>query len=111
MNGHIGQDRAGYEKVIGHHAIGGRNAEGKLSKPKRKTKMIKQRYKLEKLKDHEVVTQFRDTFSEKITNRNVEGLDDWASFKNSITEAAEESLELEERTAEGRNQLPGGRSR
>ena len=28
MNGHIGQDRAGYERVIGHHVIGGRNAEG-----------------------------------------------------------------------------------
>ena len=170
MNGHIGQDRAGYERVIGHHVIGGRNAEGlrildfanlnhmsimntfyqhqpshnwtwyrfnyeqqrytnhslidlfltsdrgifcdvkavpsvsldsdhrlllailKLSKPKKKTKMIKEMYKLEKLKDHEVVTQFRETFSEKIANRNEEGLDDWASFKNSITEAAEESI-------------------
>ena len=39
-----------------------------------------------------MVTQFRETFSEKITNRNEEGLDDWASFKNSITEAAEESI-------------------
>ena len=116
MNGHIGQDRAGYERVMGHHGIGGMNAEGlrildfanlnhmsimntfyqhqpghkwtwyrfnyeqqcytnhslidlhmistlKISKPKKKTKMIKQRYRLEKLKDHEVVTQFRETFS------------------------------------------------
>ena len=28
----------------------------------------------------------------KKVNRNDEGLDDWASFKNSITEAAEESM-------------------
>ena len=28
MNGHIGQDRAGYKRVMGYHGIGGRNAEG-----------------------------------------------------------------------------------
>ena len=56
---------------------------------------------MEKLKDHEVVTQFRETFSEKITDKNEEGLHDWASFKNSITEAAEESIGIR-RTYGGR---------
>ena len=63
-----------------------------LAKPKKKVKIIKQRYKLEELKKQDVVEQFREKFRVNLIDESGEGTNKWQSFKKSISVAAEESI-------------------
>ena len=66
-----------------------------LKKPKQKPKVMKRRYKLEKLKNEEVVEHLREHFCREMASKD-ENVDNWCKFKDSITTAAEKQLGFRE---------------